>query len=115
MPTRSQAHLLRTGRYTSGGVSPFPPAIGGVSPDSASIANASAVNTTVATLTATGGTPPFTFTIASNPDALAVAISGNLLRSTVNPIGALGLHNFSVTATDARGQTKTDTLPITLT
>ena len=50
------------------------PAIIGISPDTASIAAAGAVGRTIATFTTTGGTAPFTYSIAA-PGGLSAVIS----------------------------------------
>jgi hypothetical protein len=114
MPNRSQAHLLRVGRYTSGGVSPLPPAITGISPDTATIVAAGAIGRTIATLSVTGGTAPVTYAITA-AGGLSAVISGNALNTSANPCGTVGAKTVSIQATDARGQTLTETITVTLT
>jgi hypothetical protein len=106
MPQRSQRHVSEVqGRIVL---------ITGISPDTASIAAVGAVGRTVATLSATGGTAPVTYTIA-NAGGLSLAISGNLLQTTADPVGTVGAKTVGITATDSRGQTKTENIAVTVT
>ena len=114
MGIRSQAHMLRTGRYTSGGVSPRPPAITGILPDSVMGAAAGAVNRVIATLSASGGTAPFTWSIVA-AGGLSVTIAGNTLRTSADPCGTVGLHTATIRATDSWGQAKDEPIDVTLT
>jgi|SRR6187200_3374482 len=106
MPTRSQRHK-ESQAYQA-------PAISGISPDTASIAAAGAVGRTVATLSVAGGTPPVTYAVTAG-GGLSAAMSGNLLQTTVNPCGTAGVKTVSISATDSWGQTKTETIAVTLT
>jgi len=108
MPTRSQAHLLRVGRFTSGGVNPVPaPPITDINPKSGGVANVGAAGRLITAVTAAGGTAPFTWSITTNPDNIGVAFTGANLLTTTNPVhAATGTHNIGVRATDARGQTR---------
>jgi len=114
MPNRSQAHLLRTGRNSSGGVRPPSPAITGVLPDTATLAAAGAVSRTIATLSAAGGVPPFTWSTVS-AGGLSFNIIGNSMVTTVDPCGTVGLHTAQVMATDSFGKTLTEPIAVTLT
>lgn len=90
------------------------PPITNILPDTATIAAAGAVGRTVATMSIVGGTPPVIYTIA-NAAGLSIAISGNLIVTTVNPVGTAGAKSVSITATDVRQQTKTETITVTVT
>lgn len=114
MPNRSQSHMLRTGRYTSGGVSPPSPEITGILPDTATIAAAGAVGRTIATLSVTGGTAPVTYAITA-AGGLSAVIAGSALNTSVDPCGTVGAKTVSIQATDSKGQTKTETITVTLT
>lgn len=114
MPTRSQAHLLRMGRPTSGGVLPGGPPIIGLSPDTASIVGAGALGRVVAAMSITGGTQPVTFTIAA-AGGLLINIAGSNVVTTNDPVGTVGAHTMSITALDALGQTKTEDVVVTVT
>ena len=114
MPQRSQSHKRAIQSYDSGGNTNAPP-ITGIGPDTATIAAVGAVSRTVATLSVTGGTAPIVYTIA-NAAGMSIAITGgNLLTTTVNPCGTVGAKAVQITATDARGQTKTETITVTVT
>lgn len=116
MVGRSQRHMLEVQGYdSSGDIGPGGgPAPTGISPDVASIAAAGVVDRTIATLTATGGQGPYTFSIAAAA-GVSAQIVGNLLKTTVNPAGTVGLHTMSITVKDQRAMTKTETLAVTLT
>jgi 3-keto-L-gulonate-6-phosphate decarboxylase len=88
--------------------------ITGISPDTASIAAAGAIGRTVATLSVAGGTAPVTYTIA-NAGGLSLAIVGNLLQTTVNPVGTVGAKTVSIMATDSAGQILTENITVTVT
>ena len=88
--------------------------ITGISPDTASIAAAGAVGRTVATLSITGGTAPVTYT-TTNAGGLALEITGNLLKTTVNPVGTVGAKTVGIRATDSKGQTLTENITVTVT
>lgn len=113
MAVRSQAHMLRTGRSTSGGVQPNAP-ITGINPDTATLAAAGAVGRTIATLSVVGGTAPITYALVTAA-GVSASFTANVLKTTVDPCGTAGVKTMSVSATDAVGQTKTETLAVTLT
>lgn len=95
---------------------PRPP-ITNILPDTATIAAAGAVGRTVATLSTVGGTAGFIYTIA-NAGGMSIAIGGtggNLILTTVNPVSTTGAKSVSVTSTDRRFQTKTETIAVTVT
>lgn len=65
-----------------------------------------------ATLTATGGTPPYAWTIAAGlPPGLALAGATGALSGTPTAVGAYG---FTVSLADAGGQSATKALSITI-
>ena len=107
MPTRSQRHKQEFQGYRS-------PAITAINPDTASIAAAGAVGRTVATMSVAGGTPPITYAVTAG-GGLSAAMNGNLLQTTVNPCGTAGVKTVSISATDPWGQTKTETIAVTVT
>lgn len=92
---------------------PRPP-ITGILPDTATIAAAGAVGRTVATLSVTGGTPAIIYAI-TNAGGMSIAISNNLIVTTVNPCGTAGAKTVTVSATDRRFQTKSETIAVTVT
>lgn len=112
MPTRSQRHVREIrGVDSSGG--PTPP-ITGIAPDTATLTAAGAVGRTICTAVPSGGTAPFTYSVAVAA-GLACAFTGANLLTTVNPAGTVGAKATQVTVTDARGQTKTEVITVTLT
>jgi len=114
MSTRSQAHLIRTGRPTSGGLTPSSPPITATGPTTALGTAAGAVGRVIATLTASGGTPPYVWTVA-NAGGMSVNIVGAQLRTTADPAGSVGTHNVDLVCTDSRSQTRPLTCVVTLT
>jgi hypothetical protein len=106
MPQRSQRHLREAqGRIVT---------ITGISPDTTSITAAGAVGRTVAALSVTGGTAPITYTI-DNAGSLSLGITGNLLQTAADPVGAVGDTTVGITATDSVGQTLTENIAVTVT
>lgn len=93
-----------------------PPPITAILPDTATITAAGVVARVLATLSVTGGTGAIVYTIA-NPGGLAVTIVGpsNQVRTTVDPVGTVGVHLLAITATDAWGKTLTENITVTLT
>lgn len=83
-------------------------------PTTASIAAVGAVNRTIATLTVTGGTAPFTWTITTAA-GVSANIAGNLLRTSVDPAGTAGVHNMVLNVEDDDGQNHPLSLAVTLT
>ena len=61
-----------------------------------------------------GGTPPITYAVTAG-GGLSAAMNGNLLQTTVNPCGTAGVKTVSISATDPWGQTKTETIAVTVT
>ena len=117
MPTRSQEHLLRVGRATSGGQLPpvlQPPPITNILPDTANITAVGAVGRVVAALSVVGGTPPVVFTITS-AGGLAINIVGAEIRTTADPVGPVAMTGVTVQAADLRGQIKTEAIAVTVT
>jgi hypothetical protein len=115
--SRSQRHLREVRGYDSGGYRQpgfFPPPITATTPSTASATAAGAVNRTLTTLTALGGTQPYTWTVTSN-GGTNVNILGNLLRANADPVGTVGVKNLALLCTDARGQTRALALALTLT
>ena len=101
-----------TGPYTGGrsytlSVVPLPP----------SITTSTAANGTVGvnysqTISAGGGNAPYTFSISSGSLPAGLSLNGNgLLSGTPS---AAGLHTFTVTVTDAAGQTAAKSLSVTV-
>jgi hypothetical protein len=115
MVGRSQRHMLEVQGYdSSGDIGPGGgPAPTGISPDSGTIAAAGAVDRTIGTFTATGGQGPYTFSIIAAAGVSAQFV-GNLLKSTVNPIGTVALHTMSIQVKDQRGMTKVENYALTL-
>jgi hypothetical protein len=117
MSRRSQSRKLEVHGINSDGERPpwaVAPPITGISPDTATIAAAGAIGRTIATLSMTGGTAPATYAITA-AGGLSAVILGNALNTSVNPCGTVGPKTVSIQATDARGQTKTETIVVTLT
>lgn len=106
MPHRSQAALLARSR-------PGPP-ITGILPNTVTIAAAGAVGRTVATLSVTGGLAPITYSISS-AGGMSIAISGNLIVTTVNPCGTAGAKTVQVMAVDRLYTTLTEPITVTVT
>jgi hypothetical protein len=95
-----------------------PPAMTALAPLTASIAAAGAVGRVIADINAVGGTAPFTFSIAANPDAIKVGINPNdgKIYSQLDPIGPTGAaHNLSVKCVDGYGLSLTNIVSVTLT
>lgn len=92
----------------------YRPPITGISPNTATIAAAGVAGRTVTTLSIAGGVAPATYTIA-NAGGLSLAISGNLLLTNANPVGAVGPATVNIKATDGRGQTLTEPIAVTVT
>jgi hypothetical protein len=84
------------------------------SPTSSSIAAAGAVGRTIATFSQTGGTSPYAFTIVTAA-GVAAAFTGNVLKSTANPIGSVGAHAMSIRVSDALSGQFVGTFTLTLT
>lgn len=116
MVGRSQRHKRAVqGFDSSGNAGPGGgPAPTSILPDSGSIAAAGAVDRTIGTFTGAGGLAPYTFSIAAAAGVSAQFV-GNLLKSTVNPIGTVALHTMSITMKDQRGMTVTENYALTLT
>ena len=108
MPTRSQEHLVRTGRAY------VPPPITGLSPDVASIAAVGVIDRVVATMSVVGGTAPITYAVV-NAAGLTLAVAGNELRTAADPVGTAGVKAVQVSATDSWGKTLTETITVTVT
>lgn len=108
MGRRSQAHRLRVhGVYGA-------PNITGILPDTATLAAVGAAGRTIATMSTTGGTAPFTYSIA-NYGGVQAAFVGNVLQTTGTPAGTVAAHTMSITVGDAAGRYLTETLVVTLT
>jgi hypothetical protein len=114
MGRHSQNRKLEIYGVNASGQRPLPPAITGILPDTATIAAAGAVGRTIATLSVTGGTAPVTYAITA-AGGLSAVIAGSALNTSVDPCGTVGAKTVSIQATDARGQTKTETITVTLT
>jgi len=108
MPHRSQRHKFE---IQGGGISL---GITAINPTSASIVAAGAVGRAIATMSATGGTPPYTWSL-TNAAGLAMAFTGNVLQTTADPVGTAGTKTATVMATDNLGQTRSQTLTVTVT
>jgi hypothetical protein len=106
MPNRSQRHKAQVHGYR--------PVIANILPDTATLTAAGAIGRTIATLSAVGGVAPLTYAFTAN-GGLSAQISGNLLVTTADPCGAVGLRTPQITVTDDVGQTKTETINVTLT
>jgi hypothetical protein len=109
MTVRSQRHIAEVR-------GPLGPPITGINPDTATLAAAGAIGRTVATLTGTGGTAPYTWGI-NNAAGLSITIApgSNLITTTVNPYGTVGVKQVMVTAVDSRGMIKTEPIAVTVT
>jgi hypothetical protein len=106
MPHRSQRHVFTVQLPT------IP--ITNVLPNVATIAAAGAVGRIVTSLGVSGGNPPITYTIV-NAGGLALTIAGNLLKTTADPVGALGAATVDIGAYDSRGQSLTESITVTVT
>lgn len=67
-------------------------------------------------ITASGGTAPYTYTVTSGslPNGMALS-SGGVISGTVTGAGQTGSHTFTVTATDHAGLTGTQTYTLVVT
>lgn len=78
-----------------------------------SVVGASAVGTVVGTASASGGKAPYVITISSDASA-KLTIAANVLKIGVSPIAA-ATYNVVLLATDAAGNTQTETFGIKVT
>ena len=106
MPHRSQRHTAEM----YGVLRP----ILSLSPETATIAAVGAVGRAITELSVVGGTPPITYTVAA-ADTLSLAIDGVQLETAADPVGPTGVKSVQITATDSRGQTKTELIAVTVT
>lgn len=99
--------------YIESGGGGGPPAITGIGPEDAMPYTAGVVGRVLVSLTAVGGTPPYTFT-APAVDGLAASVVGSDLVADADPVGVAGGYQVPITVTDAEGQTLTEDLALTL-
>ena len=92
MPQRSQRHKAEMQAITG-------PPITNILPNTATIAAAGAVGRTVATLSVTGGTAPVNYLIA-DAAGMSIAIAGNLVQTTVNPVSTVGAKAVQIMASE---------------
>jgi len=89
--------------------------ITGVGPELASETAAGAVGRTLATFSATGGTPPYTFSVGNlAASGLAASVQGNLLVADADPAGVPQGYILQVTATDSEGESLMEETALTL-
>lgn len=106
MPQRSQSRMAANRGYR--------PPITSILPDTASIAAAGAVNRVIATMSVVGGVIPITYTV-TDAAGLNLNVLNNTLRTNLNPVGTAGSKAVVVKATDGVGQTKSETITVTVT
>lgn len=114
LPRRSNLKLIRCWKNQSGYATP--PNITALAPLTATLAAAGAVGRQVADINPVGGTAPFTWSIAANPDAIKVGIDPDtgVILTQFDPVGSAAAHNLSIKAVDGYGKTLTNVVVVTL-